>query len=238
MRTKFILFCLLATATVNAQVVTLLHTFDEYIYFKSYDETTQTSRYYTDNLSDLYGDAYYSKTLDEAAGTYMINQYGADCSLVSTKVFTIPTLEGYTINNFELTRTLFDDDPNTYEYLVTYYKYDQTTYLQENKLILCSENGNVLYDFGTNYSYMYAYPELHILNNEYRFIVERNVYDLSTERTKTIRDIYKVNNKKSARGLKQVPAGQMPKKIMIDNQIYIIKDNKVFDMQGRVMPQM
>lgn len=238
MRTKFILFCLLAAATMNAQLLTYQHTFTESVSFVSWNEATQTSNYYYEDLSDLNGDFYYSRILDYDNYTYTIKQYGADYSLVSTKVFNVPTMQDYSLNSFVLTRTVFDDDPKTYEFIVSYSKYNQTDYTTEYKMLIYSENGNVLFDLGTSAGYMYAYNELQICNNEYRFCVRKEGYDSETAKYVTCTDIYKVNNKKSARGLKQVPAGQMPKKVMIDNQIYIIKDNKVFDMQGRVMPQM
>ena len=238
MKTKFTLFCLLATATMNAQLLTLQHTFTGDVTFKYYDEATQTSYYYEDDLSDLYGNAYYSTYADQEAGTYTIKRYGADFSLVSAKVFNIPKLSDYELNGFYLSRTIFDDDPNTYEFIVNYYRYDQINYTSEYKLMIYSENGNVLYDFGSSTGSFSAFPELHICNNEYRFKVRKSEYDPSSGQYTSSTYIYKVNNKKSTEGMNQIPVGKLSKKVLIDNKVYILKDNKVFDMQGREVPQM
>lgn len=239
-KNSFVLATLFAATFANAQQVTLQHTFEkEEINLIQYDYSTNKSLMYTENVMELYGNAYYSIKFDTL--TYNIKRYNADYSYHSTRTFNIPVINEYYACNVTVTKTIFDDDESNYELVVLYRKigswYGSQDRNSEMKAMVYTENGSIIADLGTGYN-LYVYPYLHIYNNEYRFYVRRYNYTntaYESGRSDTYYynfDIYKVN-KQNANNLQQVSKENLPKKVLIDGKVYIIAGEKVIDVLGR-----
>lgn len=240
MRKIFISLFMLLSCTLMAQV-TLQHTFVGNDHsFVTYDYTTPTSLIYQDNTTELYGGAYYQTSFDTT--TYTIKQYDTDYNLRSTRTFNIPVISGYYASSCSVSKTLFDDDANSYELVVNYRLVSTSGDYNRNnliKIVAYKENGTVIADFGTG-EYMYFYPYLHVYDREYRAWVSRREYVNPTYISGADNnydcnyyyDVYKVN-KRNASGLQQVPAHDMPRKVMYDGKVFIIAGDRVIDVLGR-----
>lgn len=236
----FLVSFILLNCASYAQV-TFQHSFDknEVINTVTYDYDLNKSLFYSENVTELYGKAYYSTKFDTL--TYSFKRYNADYSVNSTKVFNIPVIPDYFADEVTISKTIFDDDASTYEMLVIYRKIsyngqDRNTY---EKAMIYKEDGTVIADLGFGYN-LYVYPYLHIYDNEFRFYIHRINYE-NTAYVSGVRDvtyfnydIYKVN-KKNANNLQQVPVERLPKKVLIDGKVYIIEGDKVIDTLGRVV---
>ena len=149
----FILATLFAATFVNAQQVTFQHSFvGEDISIVTYDYSQNKSLYYSDNINELYGNAYYTCIFDTT--TYTIKRYNTDYTLNSTKVFNIPEVPEYkAYSSVQISKTIFDDDPNTYEFVVTYYKIGGTYRDQDRNSHYIArvyrEDGTLVADLGT-----------------------------------------------------------------------------------------
>lgn len=237
----FVSFVLLNCASF-AQV-TFQHSFDEneVINTGTYDNDLNKSLIYSEDVTELYGKAYYSTKLDTL--TYSIKRYNADYSVNSTKVFNIPVIPDYYAREVSISKTIFDDDASTYEMLVIYSAVNTPYNGQDRnsyqKAMIYKEDGTEIADLGVGYN-LYVSSYLHIYDNEFRFYIRRTNYE-NTAYVSGVSDvtyfnyeIYKVN-KKNTNGLQQVPVDRLPKKVLIDGNIYIIEGDKVIDTLGRVV---
>lgn len=241
MRRIFISLFTLLSCSLMAQV-TLQHTFVGRNYTcASYDYSSMTSLIYSESTTDLYGSAYYQTVFDTTS--YTITQYGTNYELISTRVFNIPVIPGYYASSCQITKSIFDDDPNTYEVLVSYRWDSKSGNLSDRnmnaKALAYREDGTIVADFG-NACYIYVYPYLHVYDREYRILVSKEncvvpVYNYNDPQKDDViysYDVYKVN-KRNASGLQQVPAHDMPRKVMHDGKVFIIAGDRVIDVLGR-----
>ena len=221
--------------------VTLQHTFVGQTHaFVTYDYSNNTSLIYQENTNELYGGAYYLTSFDTT--TYTIKQYDTDYNLQSTRTFNIPVVSGYHAIMCSLSKTMYDDDANTYEMTVTYLfdspsgDYDRHTSCTVRSY---KEDGTLIADFGTAGS-IAVYPYLHVYDREYRLWVTKQNYQngyyvsgASNNYTYVYSyDVYKVN-KRNASGLQQVPSYDLPRKVMHDGKVLIIAGDRVIDVLGR-----
>lgn len=233
---------MLLSCTLMAQV-TLQHTFvGRGHYYATYDYSSMSSLIYQENMTEYYGNAYYLTSFDTT--TYTITQYNTDYSVRSTRVFNIPVVPGYVAISCSLSKAIFDDDANTVELLVKYeiadyYSIEYTNRNLRYKMLAYREDGTMVADFGYS-SYIYVYPYLHVYDREYRIWVEKQDYVIPAYNSNDPQrwdyaysyEVYKVN-KRNASGLQQVPARDLPRKVMHDGKVFIIAGDRVIDVLGR-----
>jgi hypothetical protein len=189
----------LFSASLSAQI-SLIHTFTS-----SYVNVNYGTDFYLE--TDTYPSQTYSiNVLDKINNTYTITIYNANFQVQSNTVYNIPVISGYTPSTVSFSRKMFNDT-NDLELLVQYNTADSPTYNQNSRLILFSENGTQLFDFGYAYGFSNS-GYLHIFNNEYRWALTKLMYDETTYTVSYATLIYRVP-KSDSYGLQQVPA-QLP----------------------------
>ena len=204
-KVSLLLALLLFSAGLSAQM-TLIHTFNS---SSSYVNVNYGSVDYYYYETDTYPSQTYSQCeLDKNNNTYTITVYNANFQVQSNTVYNIPAISGYTPSSISFSRKMFNDT-NDLELLVQYYANSPSTvgYNQNTRLVLYSENGTQLFDFGYAYSFSNL-GYLHLFNNEYRWALIKLIYDETTYTTSYATLIYRVP-KTSSYGLQQVP-NQLP----------------------------
>lgn len=234
---KLLLFFFVILSSLTMAEVSLQHTFVGYQHnFVQYDYSSNKSLIYQDNINELYGSAYYYTSFDTTA--YMIKQYDADFEMVDSIAFNIPLDSGYCATSCTVTKTIFDDDADSYELIVKYRKqnYDWNVPADRDsleKVLVYRDDGTFIANLGAAYS-IYVYPYLHVYDNEYRIWVQRNYpsYLPGGVMSGEYYDVYFVDKKKNT-GLQQVPAHDLPRKVMHDGKVFIIAGDCIVDVLGR-----
>jgi hypothetical protein len=130
---------------------------------------------------------YFTKIVDNS---YRIKIYNSDYSLHTNETYQFTPPSGYEVSSVLPSKKLFNADDN-YEFMVTFSRISYVSYDNESyKTILYDIKGNVIKDFGASNS-IYVYSYLLIINNSYKLLIQRTLYD--TERNRfTNTEIYSV----------------------------------------------
>ncbi len=165
---------LLISQALNAQI-TLEHVFN-------FDINFSGNTYYGIKEDDFIPEnCYYIYQSGNNSRTIAI--YNADYSFNSENTYYYPTPpSGYKIYSVDMSRKIFNDD-DEYEFLICFTKINDTSDNTSEKLILYSQDGTIIKDFGTAYS-IHADNSLHIINNQRRLFVykrEENGGNYKTE---------------------------------------------------------
>lgn len=136
---------------------------------------------------------YYSEIVNNS---YRIKTYNADYSVNSNQTYTFTPPTGYQVSSVAASKKLFNDDDN-YEFIVTFYKTNPVGYDNDSyRVALYDVNGSVLKNFGSG-CYVYVYPMLFIVDNHYKLLVYRSLYDAGNNNL-TSTEIYAVPGDPSA----------------------------------------
>jgi hypothetical protein len=122
--------------------------------------------------------------------------YNSDYSINTNQTCTFTLPAGYKAQSATASQKIFNEDDN-YEFVVTFNKTNSVGRDNESqKTILYDKNGNILKDFGTGYM-MAVYSSLYIINNHYKLLVYRYLYDAENNLL-TSTEIYSVPGTVSA----------------------------------------
>lgn len=207
---QILLIACLAISTIAQAQITLLHTFEGNGWQPIYTSTDGNQYWYSENIT-IPSQKYYYESLDAENNTFNVTIVDASFNIESEKKYKIVPVSGYKPFSVIISKTIFDDDETTKELAVCYQK-DDNNYNnnQRYQLILYTEDGTQIYDFGYSYSSMYVQPFLHYFNNEYRFWLTKSEYDAEKHTTNIKYEVYRVSKTK-ATGLQQMPlTNQLP----------------------------
>lgn len=240
MKKSVILFFAVIACFSNAFAqITLLHTFDGQGWNLSQVSNDGNVYNYVE-FSAYPPQTYYHEDLDRDNNTYTVLVYDANFQVQSNLVYNIPIVSGYKPYAVYLSKTIFNDNANDVEMAVDY-QIDPVDYYsnQAHKIILYSENGNQIFDFGYSSSSVYVQSFLHYFNNEYRIGIQRTEYDADSRVTTYKYEIYRVP-KTNTTGLQQVPAKLLPYPNPTRTSINIPLDNNggtlnIYDINGRTI---
>jgi hypothetical protein len=136
--------------------ITLEHTFN--------DRVTWTGNY---NGEKVYpDDSYVMGTINN--DSYNLIIYNSDYSLSSNNTYNFSTFQDYKIQAVQISKNVFNTD-DSFEFMVTYIKTDNSFDNTYYKLILFDSNGNILKDFGT--AYIISPLSAHIVNNNLKLMI-------------------------------------------------------------------
>lgn len=188
---------LIVTQTSYAQIK-LEHTFNQSVRVNSRIANGE----YTDLTEDrsTYPDNSYSFTeTNEENSSFSITIYNSDFSLNTNKTYNFTPPSGYKLYWVNVSRKFYNSDDN-YEFIVTWQKKDYTSYDNTmSKVLVYTESGNILKDFGSGASISVS-SYLHITNNQYRLFVHRHTYDENNDQ-KTQTEVYSIEGS----GLSSIP---------------------------------
>lgn len=233
MRKSIFAFVALLTASFASAQITLLHTFNGNITFRTIDYEQQSSYPYCLNgqgysnspayidysYEELYRQGrWYTEKIEN--NSCILTFWDDDFQPAGTKTITFPNIENYevsstfSLNAYTCTAKCFNDDDEA-EYLVEYkltneYKSGKNRNQYENintRLLIVKQNGTILHDFCTGY-WISSNAYLYYLNNKWLYIIRKQYYDSQTQNNYYQTEVYQIN-KQSPLGLTQVSARHM-----------------------------
>lgn len=177
----------LSLIQVTEAQITLEHTFSNETVNFNMGVLNGTANFLSESATYPENSFYFTKIVNNS---YEIKIYNSDYSLNTYNKYQFTPPTGYKLTSVSPSKKLFNSD-NDYEFIVTFSKTSYSSYDNNYyKSILYDINGKVIKDFGTGSS-ITIYPFLFIINNQYKLMVLRTIYDIENNSI-TNTEIYSV----------------------------------------------